>query len=83
MRQGFEGIGCKVYGLENAPYAWIGVKEGYSSKDFALRMLEEAHVVGIWGSGFGKEGEGYIRTTVFQKKAKLEEAMARINKIKW
>jgi LL-diaminopimelate aminotransferase len=83
IREGFESIGCGVYGLDHAPYGWIKVPEGYSSEDFSRRILDEAHVVTIWGSGFGKCGEGFIRTTVFQDKEKLEEAVERIGRINW
>ena len=35
------------------------------SWDFFDKLLEEAHVVGTPGSGFGPGGEGYFRLSAF------------------
>ena len=32
-----------------------------SSQDFAMRLLKEKHVVVVPGTGFGANGEGFIR----------------------
>ena len=42
------------------------------------RLLAEAHVVGMPGSGFGPSGEGYFRLTAFGSREHTGEAVERI-----
>jgi LL-diaminopimelate aminotransferase len=52
---------------------------GLDSWAFFDRLLEECHIVGTPGVGFGSKGEGYFRLTAFNSREKTEEAIARIN----
>jgi LL-diaminopimelate aminotransferase len=78
IRDGLQATGLSVYGGENAPYIWLKTPPGLSSWDFFDKLLNEAHVVGTPGSGFGPSGEGYFRLTAFGSRAQTEEAIARI-----
>ena len=78
IREGLEAAGLTVYGGRNAPYLWIRTPAGLSSWDFFDRLLAEAHVVGVPGSGFGPSGEGYFRVTAFGSPAESAEAVKRI-----
>ena len=78
IRTGLESAGLAVYGGQNAPYIWLRTPRGLSSWDFFDKLLNEAHVVGTPGSGFGPSGEGYFRLTAFGSRAQTEEAIARI-----
>ena len=78
IRTGLESAGLAVYGGQNAPYIWLKTPRGLSSWDFFDKLLNEAHVVGTPGSGFGPSGEGYFRLTAFGSRAQTEEAIARI-----
>jgi LL-diaminopimelate aminotransferase len=78
IRQGLEAAGLTVYGAANAPYIWVKTPAGLDSWGFFDTMLNEAHVVGTPGSGFGPSGEGYFRLTGFGSRASTEEAVARI-----
>ena len=78
IREGLGDAGFTVYGGENAPYIWLRTPPGLSSWDFFDRLLSEAHVVGMPGSGFGPSGEGYFRLTAFGSRAQTEEALDRI-----
>ena len=51
---------------------------GLSSWAFFDKLLSDAHVVGMPGSGFGPSGEGYFRLTAFGSRADAEEAVERI-----
>ena len=42
------------------------------------QLLNEAHVVGTPGAGFGPGGEGYLRLTAFGRRDQTEEAVERI-----
>src|SRR5205823_633895 len=78
IREGLEAAGLTVYGGRNAPYLWAKTPAGLSSWQFFDRLLNEAHVVGTPGSGFGPSGEGYFRLTAFGSRAQTEEAISRI-----
>ncbi len=78
IREGLEAAGLTVYGGRNAPYIWIRTPPGASSWDFFDRLLAEAQVIGVPGSGFGPSGEGYFRVTAFGSPAESTEAVARI-----
>jgi LL-diaminopimelate aminotransferase len=78
IREGLEAAGLTVYGARNAPYIWVKTPGGLSSWDFFDKLLNEAHVVGTPGAGFGPSGEGYFRLTAFGARAATEEAVDRI-----
>jgi LL-diaminopimelate aminotransferase len=78
IRTGLQSAGLTVYGGENAPYIWLKTPAGLGSWEFFDKLLNEAHVVGTPGSGFGPSGEGYFRLTAFGSRAQTEEAIARI-----
>jgi len=78
IRDGLRSAGLTVYGGENAPYLWVRTPAGLSSWDFFDKLLGEAHVVGMPGSGFGPSGEGYFRLTAFGSRAETAEAVERI-----
>ena len=78
IREGLEGAGLTVYGGRNAPYIWVKTPPGLDSWGFFDKLLNEAHVVGTPGAGFGPSGEGYFRLTAFGAKNQTEEAVARI-----
>jgi len=70
-------------GLEARPpraslYIWARIPGGYTSLDFATRLLEEAGVVVTPGIGYGKYGEGYIRLSLTVPDERLEEAVRRL-----
>ena len=79
IREGLARAGLTVYGGRNAPYIWVRTPAGLSSWDFFDKLLAEAHVVGMPGSGFGPSGEGYFRLTAFGSRAETEEAVERIS----
>jgi LL-diaminopimelate aminotransferase len=78
IREGVESVGLQVYGARNAPYIWVKTPSGLTSWQFFDKLLNEAHVVGTPGSGFGPSGEGYFRLTAFGQRAATEEAVERI-----
>jgi len=82
IREGLTALGLEVYGGKNAPYVWLKTPEGISSWEFFDLLLNEAHVVGTPGSGFGPSGEGYFRLSAFGIRENVTEAVNRIkNKI--
>ncbi len=82
IRQGLSAAGINCFGGVNAPYIWLETPEGMSSWDFFDKLLNECHVVGTPGSGFGPSGEGYFRLSAFGDRENVETAVQRI-KEKW
>ncbi len=63
-------------------YVWAPVPSGYDSIRFASHVLDEVGVNITPGVGFGAHGEGYFRLSVTAPDARLEEAMARLRRLK-
>ncbi len=82
IREGLTEAGIQCFGGVNAPYIWLRTPEGMTSWDFFDKLLNECHVVGTPGSGFGPSGEGYFRLSAFGDKEKVVEAVGKI-KQKW
>ena len=81
IREGLESAGIKVYGGVNAPYVWVKTPGGENSWAFFDRLLQQAHLVGTPGSGFGAAGEGYFRLSAFNSRENVEEAVRRFRKV--
>jgi aspartate/methionine/tyrosine aminotransferase len=72
-------ISCAA--AEGAFYLFPNIKKtGFTSEDFAWKLLKEAHVATIPGIAFGKSGEGYIRIACTQSIEVLTQAMDRMEK---
>ncbi len=59
-------------------YCWGRVPDGWTSRDFAFKLLEEKSVWMIPGSSYGPSGEGYIRISLAQSAERIQEAMDRM-----
>lgn len=78
IRRGLSQLGLTVYGGVNAPYIWMKTPDGLNSWDCFDKLLNEAHVVGTPGSGFGPCGEGYIRFSAFGHRENIAAAVRSI-----
>lgn len=83
LRNSLANMGFKVYGGVNAPYVWVHSVRQIKSWDLFDKLLNEAHVVGTPGSGFGPSGEGYFRFSSFATKESVLKAVARLENLKW
>jgi len=82
IREGLSSAGIICFGGVNAPYIWLKTPEGMTSWDFFDKLMNECHVVGTPGSGFGPSGEGYFRLSAFGDRENVETAVQRIRE-KW
>ena len=82
---GLNALGWNVSSPKATFYVWAHVPAGYTSAEFAGKLLKEASVNTIPGSGYGEYGEGYIRLslTVMGDKngERIAEAVERIKKV--
>lgn len=71
-------LGIWYTGGKNSPYIWLKCPNNMDSWTFFDYLLENAHVVGTPGAGFGKNGDKFFRLTAFGDKQKTIEAAERI-----
>jgi LL-diaminopimelate aminotransferase len=76
------GLGWSIKAPRATFYVWAPVPSGYDSIRFASHVLDEVGVNITPGVGFGAHGEGYFRLSVTAPDARLEEAMARLRRLK-
>ena len=72
----------RVHGGSNAPYIWVETPEGLTSWEMFDRVLKELNVVITPGSGFGAQGEGYVRISAFNSRSNAEEVARRLERFK-
>lgn len=80
IKQTLSELGFVCFGGDNSPYIWLKAPNGLSSWEFFDLLLEELHIVGTPGVGFGEQGEGYFRLTAFGSHENTAKAMERIRK---
>ena len=59
-------------------YIWARVPEGFTSAEFAARLLEEVDIVVTPGSSYGQFGEGYIRLSLTTPDEQVEKGCQRL-----
>ena len=83
LRKGVKAAGLDLYGGLNAPYLWVRTPKGINSWQAFDKVLEQVNVVITPGSGFGKNGEGFLRISAFNTRANAEEVARRLQTLKW
>ena len=64
---------------KGAFYAFANIsRTGLKSRDFAIRLLQEKHVVVVPGTGFGEGGEGFVRLSYATSEENIVEGLKRI-----
>jgi LL-diaminopimelate aminotransferase len=80
MVNGLKEVGFEVESPKATFYLWIKTPKGYTSAQFATKLLEKGVVI-TPGNGFGEPGEGYVRIALTQKRSRLDEAIQRMKNI--
>lgn len=87
---GLKRLGWKIEKPVATLYVWAPVPSGYSSMEFAKKLLLEAGVLVVPGIGYGDYGEGYVRMSLTVEGDRegelLAEAVDRIGRnvsVKW
>jgi aminotransferase len=74
-------MGLKCHLPRGSFYAFPSIKAtGLSSKDFAVKLLEQEKVACVPGSAFGPSGEGYLRCCFATALEQIETAMQRMDR---
>lgn len=78
IRDGLNDVGITTFGGVNAPYIWAKTPNGMDSWEFFDKLMDQAHVVGTPGAGFGSQGEGYFRLSAFGHRDNVQKAVVSI-----
>lgn len=78
---GFNRLGLKTLVPEGAFYAFADIRStGLTSEEFCMTLLTEEKVAVVPGTAFGDCGEGFIRASYASSYAKIETALAKMEK---
>ncbi len=80
---GLTAIGIETPRPAASFFVWGKCPAGYSSMDFAGRVLEEAAVVLVPGGGFAQHCDGSFRAALTVEVDRIQQAVERISRIKW
>ena len=72
-------MGMKVESPKAGLYIWAGVPEGYTSAEFAEKLLEDTDVLMIPGGNYGAAGEGYVRLSITLQDDLIDKALDRVS----
>ena len=81
--RGLRRIGWKPKKPKATMFAWVRIPEQFrkmGSMEFAMQLLEKAHVAVAPGAGFGQEGEGYLRMALVENEQRLNQAVRQIDR---
>jgi len=81
--ESFGRSGWTVPSPKASMFAWAAIPpqcEGMSSLEFALKLMDEAHVAVTPGSGFGEQGDGYVRIALVENEQRIRQAARNIKK---
>ena len=77
--EALNNIGLEAKAPKASLYVWAKVPEGYTGADFATDLLEKVGVVVTPGTGYGKNGEGYVRLSLTIPDAELVKGLSRLS----
>ena len=77
---GLTRIGWEVPRPQATMFVWARIPGDEPAQDFALRLLREAHVAVSPGSGFGTDGEGYVRFALVENEQRIAQAVRGIRR---
>lgn len=80
MTAALKTIGVNTGRTRGTFFIWAPVPDGYTSAEFADRVLEKTGVIITPGHAFGAAGEGYFRLSLSVPTARLTEAINRMKK---
>lgn len=83
LSEGLTQHGFRVRPLHATFYLWVGVPRGFTSMSLATKLLDEAAVVCIPGTGFGANGEGYVRFALTVDIDRIRAALERLRALRW
>ncbi|APV44186.1 LL-diaminopimelate aminotransferase [Dehalogenimonas formicexedens] len=74
-----QDMGLEVQTPKASLYVWAKVPRGFTSASFATEMLDQVGVVVTPGTGYGAEGEGYVRLSLTLSDASLVKGLSKLS----
>ena len=71
-------MGLQVEVPKSSLYVWPRIPAGFTSAEFAAKLLDDIDVVVTPGSSYGKQGEGYIRLSLTTPDEQVEKGCQRL-----
>ena len=71
-------MGMRVIPPKASLYIWAGIPDGYTSAEFAEKVLDDTDVLMIPGGSYGEAGEGYVRLSVTLSDSLIDTALERL-----
>jgi LL-diaminopimelate aminotransferase len=75
-------IGVPAVAPKGALYIWTPIPAGYTSAEYAQKLLDEVNVVVTPGNGYGPGGEGYIRLSLTIPDDQIDEGLHRLSQLR-
>jgi len=80
--EGLQQLGLKFEKPKATFYVWVKTPQGLSSEEFSGKLLDQAGIVTSPGSGYGPEGEGFIRFALVLPEAQIKAAVKQLKALK-
>jgi alanine-synthesizing transaminase len=83
MVESFGRAGWDIPPPAASMFAWAPIPEQFreaGSMEFAKQLLSKAQVAVAPGTGFGEEGEGYVRLALVENEQRIRQAARNIKK---
>jgi alanine-synthesizing transaminase len=77
---GLARAGWEVERPRATMFVWAPIPTDEPSQPFALRLLRDAHVAVSPGSGFGADGEGFVRFALVENEQRIAQAVRGIRR---
>ena len=81
--ESFTRAGWPIPSPKASMFAWAPIPEplrAMGSLEFALQLINEAHVAVAPGAGFGEQGDGHVRIALVENEQRIRQAARNIRK---
>jgi alanine-synthesizing transaminase len=78
---GLARLGWEVPRPPATMFVWARIPTDENAQEFALRLLREGHVAVSPGSGFGADGEGFVRFALVENEQRIGQAVRGIRRV--
>ena len=76
-----DNVGWHVERPAATMFVWAPIPTGEAAQPFAVRLLREGHVAVSPGSGFGEDGEGFVRFALVENEQRIAQAVRGIRRV--
>lgn len=78
LKEGLSRLGFSCFGGEDAPYVWWKTPDQMDAWKFFDLLLDKCKLISVPGTGFGKQGQGFVRLSSFITPVQTRLALRRI-----